>query len=147
MRRSRNEKERKDCRRCTGRRGCGCGICVAVDDGVIRQLSVGAVRCPDWAGVRSVWTQPGDLLSQKALQSDPELARRIEVEAADERNVALSNAAKAKAFDQMLYIFGALMLAFVLMQIELAAILLLVAAYMFIVGCSIYYRSKYEKEM
>ena len=30
----------------------------------------------------------------------------------------------------MLYIFGALMLAFVLMQIELAAILLLVAAYM-----------------
>ena len=46
-----------------------------------------------------------------------------------------------------LYIFGALMLAFVLMQIELAAILLLVAAYLFIVGCSIYYRSKYEKEM
>ena len=89
----------------------------------------------------------GDLLSQKALQSDPELARRIEVEAADERNVALSNAAKAKAFDQMLYIFGALMLAFVLMQIDLAAILLLVAAYLFIVGCSIYYRSKYEKEM
>ena len=33
------------------------------------------------------------------------------------------------------------------MQIELAAILLLVAAYLFIVGCSIYYRSKYEKEM
>ena len=89
----------------------------------------------------------GDLLSQKALQSDPELARRIEVEAAYERNVALSNAAKAKAFDQMLYIFGALMLAFVLMQIDLAAILLLVAAYLFIVGCSIYYRSKYEKEM
>ena len=108
---------------------------------------MGAVRCPDWAGVRSVWTQPGDLLSQKAVESDPELARRIEVEAADERNVALSNAAKAKAFDQMLYIFGALMLAFVLMQIELAAILLLVAAYLFIVGCSIYYRSKYEKEM
>ena len=89
----------------------------------------------------------GDLLSQRALKDAPELARRLEIEATDERNVALANAAKAKAFDQMLYIFGALMLAFVLMQIELAAILLLVAAYMFIVGCSIYYRSKYEKEM
>ena len=89
----------------------------------------------------------GDLLSQRVLKSDPELARRLEIEATDERNVALANAAKAKAFDQMLYIFGALMLAFVLMQIELAAILLLVAAYLFIVGCSIYYRSKYEKEM
>ena len=89
----------------------------------------------------------GDLLSQRALKDAPELARRLEIEATDERNVALANAAKAKAFDQMLYIFGALMLAFVLMQIELAAILLLVAAYLFIVGCSIYYRSKYEKEM
>lgn len=89
----------------------------------------------------------GDLLSQRALKDAPELARRLEIEATDERNVALANAAKAKAFDQMLYIFGALMLAFVLMQIELAAILLLVAAYLFIVGRSIYYRSKYEKEM
>ena len=89
----------------------------------------------------------GDLLSQRALKDAPELARRLEIEATDERNVALANSAKAKAFDQMLYIFGALMLAFVLMQIELAAILLLVAAYLFIVGCSIYYRSKYEKEM
>ena len=32
----------------------------------------------------------GDLLSQRVLKSDPELARRLEIEATDERNVALA---------------------------------------------------------
>ena len=47
----------------------------------------------------------GDLLSQRALKDAPELARRLEIEATDERNVALANAAKAKAFDQMILSF------------------------------------------
>lgn len=89
----------------------------------------------------------GDLLGSKALQSDPELARRIEIETTDERNIALANAAKARAFDRMLYIFGALMVVLVLMQAELAVVLLFVTAYLFIVGSSVYYRCKYEKEM
>ena len=89
----------------------------------------------------------GDILSRQALKSDPSLAKRIQVEQEDERNIALSNRAKGKAFDLMLYVFGALLVCFALMEIDLAALLLLVAAYLFVVGSSIYYRLKYEKEM
>lgn len=89
----------------------------------------------------------GDILSRQALKSDPSLAKRIQVEQEDERNIALSNLAKGKAFDLMLYVFGALLVCFALMEIDLAALLLLVAAYLFVVGSSIYYRLKYEKEM
>ncbi len=86
-------------------------------------------------------------MSRQALKSDPSLAKRIQVEQEDERNIALSNLAKGKAFDLMLYVFGALLVCFALMEIDLAALLLLVAAYLFVVGSSIYYRLKYEKEM
>ena len=47
----------------------------------------------------------------------------------------------------MIYLFGGLMLAFVLMGVELAVILLLVAAYLIVEGVFIYYSVKYQKEM
>ena len=89
----------------------------------------------------------GDILGSRALKKDPGLARKLEVEREDERNVALANAAKARAFDAALYLLGALMLAFALMRVELAATLLLAAAYLFITGYSIYWRCRLDKEM
>lgn len=89
----------------------------------------------------------GNLLSARALRGSPELARQLAIETADERNVAIRNRAKAKAFDIMLFVFGALMLSFALMQVELAAILLLVGAYLVVTGSQVYYLSKYQKEM
>jgi len=44
-------------------------------------------------------------------------------------------------------VFGALFFAFGLMDAEICVVLLLLAAYLFICGCSVYYRCKYEKEM
>ena len=89
----------------------------------------------------------GGILSRAAVRKHPELQREIEIEQTDERNVAIANQAKAKAFDAMLFIFGALMLSFALMQVELAAILLLVFAYLLVAGLGVYYRCKLEKEM
>ena len=89
----------------------------------------------------------GDLLSRNALESDPELARSLAIEQQDERNIALANRAKGKAFDIMLYVYGALMVSFALMGMDLAPLLLLVFSYLLVVGCSIYYRVKYDKEM
>lgn len=89
----------------------------------------------------------GDLLSRKALESDPKLARSLAIEQQDERNIALANRAKGKAFDIMLYVYGALLVSFGLMGVALAPLLLLVFAYLLVVGCSIYYRVKYDKEM
>lgn len=89
----------------------------------------------------------GGWLQERALRNAPETRRRLEIETNDERNVALSCRAKAKAYDAMVYIFSALMLVFALMRVDLAAILLLVAAYLTVCGIGVYYRLRYEKEM
>ena len=89
----------------------------------------------------------GSLAAQRARRKNPDLARQMDIDAADERNVMLSNIAKSKAFDLMSYVFGALMVSFALMEVDLAALLLLVAAYLFVEGYGIYIRLKLEKEM
>ena len=89
----------------------------------------------------------GNIISQRAIQNNPEVQKQMDIEKNDERNIAIGNRAKGKAFDIMTFVFGALMIAFALMDIELVAILLLVFAYLFIHGCAIYYRWKYDKEM
>lgn len=89
----------------------------------------------------------GAVLNDKAARSDPERARKMEINAQDERNVAIARRAKARAFDMMIYVFGALMVTLALMQVELAAILLLVGAYLFVVGCRVYFQCRYEREM
>lgn len=89
----------------------------------------------------------GNIISARVLKKSPETARRMEIEAKDERNIAVGNKAKARAYDIMVMVFGALMVSFALMGVQLAAVLLLVAAYLFVVGCSIYYRCKFDREM
>lgn len=89
----------------------------------------------------------GSILSQKAIQNNPEIQKRMDIEKNDERNIAIANRAKGKAFDIMTFVFGALMLAFALMGVDMIAVLLLVFAYLFVHGYAIYYRCKYNGEM
>jgi len=89
----------------------------------------------------------GNILSGKAMKNDPDLKKRLEIEKNDERNMAISNRAKAKAYDMMTFVFGALMVSFALMRIDITAVLLLVFVYLFVHGYGIYYRMKYDKEM
>lgn len=89
----------------------------------------------------------GNIFSARAIKNNPEFAKKISIETNDERNVTIGNRAKAKAYDTMVFIFGALMLSYALMGVDMTVILLLVGSYLFVVGCDIYYRLKYEKEM
>ena len=89
----------------------------------------------------------GEILSQKAMEGSPDLQKQLEIEQKDERNIAISNSAKGKAFDMMLFVYGALMVSFALMQVDLVVILLFVFCYLLVLGCSIYYRVQLEKEM
>lgn len=89
----------------------------------------------------------GNLVSDKAIQNYPDIKRQIEIEEKDERNIAISSRAKAKAYDIMTFVFGALMVSFALMGVDMIPILLFVFTYLFIQGYAIYYRCKYEKEM
>lgn len=89
----------------------------------------------------------GDLIARRSEKNHPEQARRREIEQNDERNIAVRDRAQARAYRIMVPVFGALFLALGLMNVELRVILLLVAAYLFICGCSVYYTAKFTKEM
>ena len=89
----------------------------------------------------------GSIVTSRTLKKHPETQRVLEIEEKDERNIAISNRAKAKAYDAMTFVFGALMVSFALMGIELVAVLLLVFSYLFVHGYGIYYRCKYDREM
>lgn len=89
----------------------------------------------------------GNWLADKAAAKAPDDAKRIEIETKDERNVMIANQAKAKAYDSMVFIFGDLMIVLALLNIDMVVVLMLVSCYLLVVGISIYYRIKYEKEM
>ncbi|GKU76609.1 hypothetical protein [Paenibacillus sp. L3-i20] len=89
----------------------------------------------------------GEIILRHAMNNNPAAAKQLEIERKDERNLAIANRAKAKAYDMMVYVFGALILAFSLMGIDLIMLLQLVFVYMFILGYNTYYRFKYYKEM
>ena len=89
----------------------------------------------------------GDLLAKKAVHSDPAMARQLEIAQTDERNVMIGSMAKAKGYDMMTYVFGALMVAFALMGAPWTVIIPMVIAYLFVHGYAIYFRVKLEKEM
>lgn len=89
----------------------------------------------------------GELVSRRALRSSPEICKQLEIAQKDERNVAIANRAKGKAYDMMTYAFGALIVSFALMRVEMAAVLMLVVVYLGVQGCALYWRLRYEKEM
>ena len=89
----------------------------------------------------------GMLLSFRAVKNAPDAARQLEIERKDERNRAIADRAKARAYDAMVFIFGAVMLSLALMEVDLAALLLVVCAYLFVVGIGCYYRVRYQREM
>ncbi len=76
----------------------------------------------------------GEIISHKLVKKHPEIDQQIKNEKQDEHNITIENSAKAKAFDKMIFIFGTLMLVFVLMGVETVAILLLTFAYLVIIG-------------
>lgn len=89
----------------------------------------------------------GDFVNIGTYKKYPKLKKQAEIEEKDERNIAVSNRAKGKAYDLMLYLYGALMIIFVLMDADLSVILLMVASYLIVTGVFIYYLNKYQKEM
>lgn len=89
----------------------------------------------------------GNLINTKVLSSDPQLQKQAQINETDERNLAISNRAKAKAYDIMISVYGILMIALAMANIDMVVVLLLVFTYLFVIGCHIYYRSKYDKEM
>lgn len=89
----------------------------------------------------------GELISRRTVKNNPEIQKQMQIDQQDERNQMIANKAKGKAYDAMLYVFGALMVTYALMNADLFVILSFVIAYLCVVGISIYYRLKFDKEM
>jgi len=89
----------------------------------------------------------GTVFNIHAMKKDPQYAKQKEIAENDERNIVIRNKAKAKAYDLMVMAFGALMMAFALMKVDLVVVIAFVIVYMFVVFSNIYFISKYNKEM
>lgn len=87
------------------------------------------------------------IIHEMTLKNNSETAKLVEIEVHDERNITINNRAKAKAFDLMLYLFAGLLLIFALLNVDMIATLLLVGAYLFVVGYRFYSLWRYHKEM
>lgn len=89
----------------------------------------------------------GNIAGDRAIKNNPKIKEQLEIEKQDERNIIITARSKAKAYDIMVYVFGAIMIAFALMSVSLAAVIMLVCAYLFVVISAVFYRSKFEKEI
>ena len=79
--------------------------------------------------------------------NSPEKQALKKIETHDERNILLSDKAKAKAFTLMTYVFAALMIAFSFMKVDIVAIILFIAAYLVIQIYALCVRVNLEKKM
>src|SRR5690554_7971888 len=70
----------------------------------------------------------GEYINRMVIKRYPDEAKRIKIEQNDERNIAIADKAKSKAYDAMVYIFGTVMIILALMAVDLVIILLLVTA-------------------
>lgn len=89
----------------------------------------------------------GSIIKNKVLENNPDIAKTISIEKNDERNISLINAAKSKAFDAMIYVFGGVILILGLMNVALSTILLLVGAYLLVCGIYVYFMKKLQNAM
>ena len=89
----------------------------------------------------------GRLNSLRLERKDPERMKIIRVEKNDERNIAIDEKAKAKAFSFMIYLYAAVLVLLAVMRVELRALLIMVAAYLLVVMFSLFVKLKLYKEM
>ncbi len=86
-------------------------------------------------------------ISSRKMQKNPSLAKQKEIDTKDERNIAITNKAKAMAYNFTLLIFSMLIIFLALVQVETYVTLVFTGAYLLIIFLYIYFISKYSKTM
>lgn len=89
----------------------------------------------------------GAVIRRRQMLKDPQLAKKIDIDTKDERNIAIANKAKAVAYNFTLLIFAVLIMFLSLVQVETYITLIFVGAYLMIIFLNIYFLMKYHKEM
>ena len=112
-------------------------------EGIMRALPFALIGI----GLGAIGGSLGGILSIRAMKRNPKLAIQMEIEKSDERNVAISNKAKAKTFDFTWLLFAALIIFLAVMQIELFIVLVAIGAFVVKIFVFIFLLNKYHKEM
>jgi len=89
----------------------------------------------------------GGVISARIIKKNPSVGKQIEIEANDERNIAITNKAKSKSFDYTSLLFLAFMIFLSVMQVSPVVILVFVGAFVSRVVVFICLSNKYRKEM
>lgn len=89
----------------------------------------------------------GNIIRYFSMKNNEALRRQIEIEKKDERNIAIAEKSKSKAYDLMIYLFAAMLIMFSLMGADKVQIVIIVAIYLSIQLYALYWRGKFEKEM
>lgn len=87
------------------------------------------------------------IVRNNAAMKNPDYQTRQRIEQNDERNIIVYNAAKAKSFNIAVYLYAAVLIAFTLMRVSAAAILILVAAYVVMIVSFIVFYNRLNKVM
>jgi len=99
------------------------------------------------AGAGAFGRNFGNAVREHIIKKNPGIARKIEIETNDERNMAITGRAKAKAYEIMQVLLWVLTIVFALLQADLYVILSLVAVNLIVIFSMLYYIDKYNKEM
>ncbi|WP_127589288.1 hypothetical protein [Paenibacillus koleovorans] len=86
-------------------------------------------------------------LKRYATKTAPHSAKQREIDEKDERNIAVRNHAKAKAFDLMLVAIGALLIAYTFTGVSKMVILSLGGTYLIVLVSTIYFAIKVNRSM
>ena len=89
----------------------------------------------------------GRLNAARLEKKDPERMKIINIEKNDERNIAIDEKARAKAYTLSIYLFSAVLVILAIMRVELKALLIVLCADLIVMIYSLYIRLKLYKEM
>lgn len=89
----------------------------------------------------------GRLNAARLEKKDPERMKIINIEKNDERNIAIDEKARAKAYTLSIYLFSAALVILAIMRVELKALLIVLCADLTVMIYSLYIRLKLYKEM
>lgn len=74
----------------------------------------------------------GSLIKEFSILKNPEVAKSIRIEENDERNIAIAQEAKSRAFTLMNFLYGGVFLTFILMKVELKYLLVMISLYVIV---------------
>ena len=89
----------------------------------------------------------GRLNAARLEKKDPERMKLFNIEKHDERNIAIDEKARAKAFTLSQYLFSAMLVVLAIMRVELKALLIVLCVDLIVLVYSMYIRLKLYKEM